>query len=266
MNKKIGFIGGGNMGGTMMSGLVKTGAFLPEDVIVYDTYRPAAEKLVSRLGILPADSAEDLVDAAQILVLAVKPQVLPSMLEGISDKITKDKLVVSIAAGVTLSRLEGLLSKEHKIVRVMPNTPAMVGEGMAGVCTNPNVTEEEKQEVLTIFGCFGKAEPVPEKLIDAVVGVSGSSPAYVYMFIEALADGAVMEGMPRSQAYTFAAQAVLGSAKMVLESGKHPGELKDMVCSPAGTTIEAVKALEDGAFRALVMDAVHVAAEKNRNM
>ena len=137
---------------------------------------------------------------------------------------------------------------------------------MSGICVNANVTDCEKQQILEIFGCFGKAELIPEKLIDAVVGVSGSSPAYVYMFIEALADGAVAEGMPRSMAYTFAAQAVLGSAKMVLESGRHPGDLKDMVCSPAGTTIEAVRTLEEGKFRATVMNAVHTAAEKNRNM
>lgn len=264
--KKIGFIGGGNMGSAMMSGIVKTGVRCPEDVMVYDVYAPALEKLKAELSVNTTDSVEELIGASEIIVLAVKPQVLPAVLKAHSAKITADKLVISIAAGVTLTRLTELLSEAHKIVRVMPNTPAMVGEGMSGICVNENVTAEEKQEVLEMFQCFGKAELVPEKLIDAVVGVSGSSPAYVYMFIEALADGAVREGMPRSQAYTFAAQAVLGSAKMVLESGKHPGELKDMVCSPAGTTIDAVAALEESGMRAAVMNAVHVAAEKNRNM
>lgn len=266
MNQKIGFIGGGNMGGAMMSGIVKTGVCKPENVMVYDVYAPTLERLHNDLGVCTTSDMEELIATAQVIVLAVKPQVLPSVLEQYAAKITTDKLVISIAAGITLGRLTGLLSENHKIVRVMPNTPAMVGEGMAGICVNPNVTAEEKEEVLEMFSCFGKAELVPEKLIDAVVGVSGSSPAYVYMFIEALADGAVAEGMPRAQAYTFAAQAVLGSAKMVLESGKHPGELKDMVCSPAGTTIEAVRTLEEGGFRATVMNAVHVAAEKNRNM
>lgn len=264
--KTIGFIGGGNMGGAMMAGLVNTQTFTPDHVIASDVYRPALDRLHEELGIRVTENVQELVEAAQIIVLSVKPQILPSVVEQVADRIGTDKLVISIAAGVTLDRLTGLLSDQHKIVRVMPNTPAMVGEGMAGICTNGNVSEEEKQQILQIFNCFGKAELVPEKLIDAVVGVSGSSPAYVYMFIEALADGAVAEGMPRAQAYKFAAQAVLGSAKMVLESGKHPGELKDMVCSPAGTTIEAVKALEEGAFRAVVMDAVHTAAEKNRNM
>lgn len=266
MNQKIGFIGGGNMGGAMMSGIVKTGVCNAEDVMVYDVYAPTLEKLHNTLGVSTTTSVEDLIETVQVIILAVKPQVLPTVLEQYGKKITTDQLVISIAAGITLGRLTDLLSENHKIVRVMPNTPAMVGEGMAGICVNQNVSEEEKAEVMEMFSCFGKAEFVLEKLMDAVVGVSGSSPAYVYMFIEALADGAVAEGMPRTQAYTFAAQAVLGSAKMVLESGKHPGELKDMVCSPAGTTIEAVRTLEESGFRATVMNAVHVAAEKNRNM
>ena len=266
MKQKIGFIGGGNMGSAMMTGLVKTGVCAPEQVIVFDVYEPTLERLQKELGIQTTNQVKSLIQEADMIVLAVKPQVLPSVLEKHGSAITTDQVVISIAAGITLDRLTGLLSDQHKLVRVMPNTPAMVGEGMAGICTNANVTEEERAEVLEIFNCFGKAELIPEKLIDAVVGVSGSSPAYVYMFIEALADGAVREGMPRAQAYKFAAQAVLGSAKMVLESGKHPGELKDMVCSPAGTTIEAVYALEKSQMRAAVMEAVHIAAEKNRTM
>lgn len=266
MNQRIGFIGGGNMGGAMMSGIVKTGVCKPEQVMVFDVYAPTLEKLNRELGIQTTDKVETLIECSDIIVLAVKPQVLPAVLEEHGAKITADKLVISIAAGITMERLTNWLTASHKIVRVMPNTPAMVGEGMSGICPNSNVSESEKAEILEIFNCFGKAEFVPEKLIDAVVGVSGSSPAYVYMFIEALADGAVREGMPRPQAYKFAAQAVLGSAKMVLESGLHPGALKDMVCSPAGTTIEAVYALEKGGMRAAVMDAVHISAEKNRNM
>lgn len=151
------------------------------------------------------------------------------------------------------------------MVRAMPNTPALVGAGMAGLCVNEHVTEAEKEHAYAIFGSFGKAEFVPERLMDAVVGVSGSAPAYICLFIEALADGAVLEGMPRNQAYTFAQQVVYGTAKMALESGKHPGELKDMVCSPGGTTIAAVKTLEEHGFRAAVINAVSTAAEKNRN-
>ena len=148
----------------------------------------------------------------------------------------------------------------------MPNTPAMVGEGMASISPNVNVTEEETADVVAIFSSFGKAVVTDEKLIDAVCGLSGSGPAYVYMFIEALADGAVREGMPRQMAYTFAAQTVLGSAKMVLETGRHPGALKDDVCSPGGTTIEAVRTLEESGFRAAAMNAVIASAEKNKNL
>ena len=266
MRKRIGFLGGGNMGSAMMAGIVKAGVCEPTDVWVYDRHASKREKLHAELGVSMADGIDDLITQSEVLVLAIKPQVLPAVLKQYRAQITADKLIISIAAGITLTQLEELLSDQHRIVRVMPNTPAMVGEGMSGICINEKVTEAEQQEVLELFACFGKAELVPEKLIDAVVGVSGSSPAYVYLFIEALADGAVAEGMPRSKAYTFAAQAVLGSAKMVLESGRHPAELKDMVCSPAGTTIEAVRTLEEKGFRAAVMDAVHTAAEKNSTM
>lgn len=266
MKHTIGFIGGGNMGGAMIGGLIQSKLYAPEEVLVYDVYQRAVDGLKEKFHIVGTSDLNLLIKEAKTIVLSVKPQVLPQVLEEVGEKIAKDKLVISIAAGITLDRLEKMLSKDHKIVRVMPNTPALVGAGMAGISTNANVSEEDKQVALEIFRSFGEAELVPEKLIDAVVGVSGSSPAYVYMFIEALADGAVMEGMPRAQAYTFAAQAVLGSAKMVLDTKKHPGELKDMVCSPAGTTIDAVKSLEENGFRAAVMEAVHVVAEKNRNM
>ena len=176
-------------------------------------------------------------------------------------------MVVSIAAGKTIAFIEnGLGSSEVKIVRCMPNTPALVGEGCTGVCANKNVEKEELEQVLALIRSFGVAEAVPESLMDVVVGVSGSSPAYVFMFIEAMADQAVAAGMPRKQAYQFAAQAVLGSAKMVLETGMHPGELKDMVCSPGGTTIQAVKVLEEKGMRAAVMDAMEACIEKSRQL
>ena len=173
---------------------------------------------------------------------------------------------MTLAPGKTLEWLEEQFGKPVKIVRTMPNTPALVGEGMTAACPNQYVTQEEKEYILKILSAFGKVEVVPERLIDAVVAVSGSSPAYVFMLIEAMADAAVAEGMPRPQAYEFAAQAVYGSAKMVLETGKHPGELKDMVCSPAGTTIEAVRVLEKEGFRSSVMEAMKVCADVSRNL
>ena len=175
--------------------------------------------------------------------------------------------MVSIAAGRTLGYLKEAFGRpELKIVRCMPNTPALVLEGCTGICAGDEVPEEDLEKVVTLMESFGKASVVPERLMDVVVGVSGSSPAYVFMFIEAMADEAVAAGMPRKQAYEFAAQSVLGSAKMVLETEKHPGELKDMVCSPGGTTIEAVKVLEEKGMRAAVMDAMEACIEKSRSM
>ncbi len=200
------------------------------------------------------------------MILAVKPQFFEGMIAEIKGAVGEDKLVISIAPGKTMEWLMDHFGKEMKLVRCMPNTPALVGEGCTGFCTYSMVTEEEQETARKILESFGKAYPVPENLMDTVVGVSGSSPAYVFMFIEAMADEAVAEGMPRALAYEFAAQAVLGSAKMVLETGKHPGELKDMVCSPAGTTIQAVKVLEEKGFRAAVMDAMEACIEKSRNL
>ena len=203
---------------------------------------------------------------SDILVLSVKPQVYPAVIKEIRDEVSSEQIIVTIAAGVYMEAAERQFGKEVKIVRVMPNTPALVGEGMSGLCCNEYVTEEEFDLVHKIFESFGKAEKITENLMDAVVGVSGSGPAYVYMFIEAMADAAVAQGLPRKQAYTFAAQTLLGSAKMVLETGQHPGELKDAVCSPAGTTIEAVNVLEKKGMRSAVIEAVTAAAKKNHQL
>ena len=176
-------------------------------------------------------------------------------------KINENTIIVSIAAGQSLEKMSAAFGKDKiKLIRVMPNTPALVGEGMSAVAPNGNITEEELKTVLDIFSSFGKAETISENLMDTVTAVSGSSPAYVFMFIEAMADAAVLAGMPRKQAYEMAAQAVLGSAKMILETGKHPGELKDMVCSPGGTTLEAVRVLEGHGLRSSVFEAVKACA------
>lgn len=266
MKKTIGFYGTGNMGQAMIKGLIKANVYSPENIWIYDTYQPISEKLSKEFKVKNAQSPQELAKNSQVIIFAVKPYILPSLLTELSSELTVNQLIISVAAGVTIESIEGILSTSHKIIRVMPNTPVLVGEGMSAIAYNNNVNTIEKETVLNIFNSFGKAEMVTEKLIDAVVGVSGSSPAYVYMFIEALADGAVLEGMPRQQAYEFAAQTVLGSAKMVLETGKHPGELKDMVTSPGGTTIEAVKVLEDQGFRSAIINAVHSAAKRNSEM
>lgn len=262
---KLGFIGTGNMAGAIMGGIIQKGIFRPEQIIGADISEAGRQKAKETYGI---EVTEDNRKAAtaEVLILSVKPQFYADAIAEIRDCIRDDQLVITIAPGKTLPWLEEQFGKRVKIVRTMPNTPALVGEGMTAACVNQYVTEEEKAYALKILDSFGKVELVPEHLIDAVVAVSGSSPAYVFMFIEAMADAAVAEGMPRTQAYEFAAQAVYGSAKMVLETGKHPGELKDMVCSPAGTTIEAVRILEKKGFRSAVIEAMRACADVSRRL
>ena len=201
---------------------------------------------------------------ADLLILAVKPFYYQEVIAEIKDSVRQETVVVSITPGKTLAWLEEQFGRPMRLVRTMPNTPALVGEAMSCVCGGSQAGPEDVEMVCRVFEGFGKTEIVTEELIDVVVGASGSAPAYVFLFIEAVADGAVAEGMSRAQAYRFAAQAVLGSAKMVLETGIHPGQLKDMVCSPRGTTIEAVGVLEEKGFRSAVMEAVRACIRKSR--
>lgn len=262
---KLGFIGTGNMAGAIMGGIIRNGVLKPEEIIGSDILEAGREKVHSLYGICVTDDNKEAAKA-EIVVLSVKPQYYEQTIAQIRDEITDEQVIVTLAPGKTLEWLQGQFGKDVKIVRTMPNTSAMVGAGMTAACANALVTKEELEKVLTILRSFGEVEVVSEHLIDAVVSASGSSPAYVFMMIEAMADAAVADGMPRPQAYKFAAQAVMGSAKMVLETGKHPGELKDMVCSPAGTTIEAVQVLEERGFRSAIIEAMRVCAEKSRNM
>lgn len=263
---KLGFIGTGNMAGAIMGGIIKNKIFYPGEIIGSDISEAGRERVKDTYGINVTDDNRRAASEAEVLVLSVKPQFYAETIAQIKDCVSEDQLIITIAPGKTLSWLEEQFGKPVKIIRTMPNTPALVGEGMTAACANEYVTEEEKTYAMKILGAFGKVELVPERLIDAVVAVSGSSPAYVFMFIEAMADAAVAEGMPRAQAYQFAAQAVYGSAKMVLETGKHPAELKDMVCSPAGTTIEAVRVLEKKGFRSAVMEAMKACADVSRSL
>ncbi len=265
-NRKIGFIGLGNMATAIIGGMLEKGIVKAEDVIGADKSEAAVKAIADRYNIAATCDNREVVKSANVLILAVKPQFMTGVIDEIKDLITDDILIISIAAGKTIQNITDMFGKEIRLVRCMPNTPALVLEGCTGACRNDKVTDEEMEYVMQLLSSFGKASEITENLIDAVVGVSGSAPAYVFLFIEAMADAAVAAGMPRKQAYEFAAQAVLGSAKMVLETGKHPGELKDMVCSPAGTTIEAVKVLEEKGFRGAVMDAVEACVEKSRNM
>ena len=263
---KIGFIGCGNMATAMIKGILDSGKVAADHMTASAHSEKTREKIKNELGICVSQTNTDVVSFADVVFLAVKPQYYEEVIEEIRNDIRTNQIIVTIAPGKTLAWLGEKLGSEVKIIRTMPNTPAMVKEGMMGMCRNHLVTEEEMRQVKEICESFGKAEEVPESLIDVVVGVSGSSPAYVFMFIEAMADAAVADGMPRAQAYKFAAQAVLGSAKMVLETGKHPGELKDMVCSPGGTTIEAVRVLEEKGMRSAVIEASKACVKKGREM
>ncbi len=266
MNKAIGIIGCGNMGRGIMEGVLKNDTAKADKIFIYDKDSVKTHEIGKSLGVRVSENSLKLMEDADVVILAVKPNIYKVVLEEIRGAVRKDQIIVTIAAGINLAFVEGILGEDKHIVRTMPNTPALVGEGMTAIVPGKGSREEDLQTVVEIFSGIGKVEVVPEYLIDAVIGISGSSPAYVYMFIEAMADGAVLAGMPRDKAYRFAAQAVLGSAKMVLESGKHPGELKDMVCSPGGTTIDAVISLERNGFRGVVVNAVEACIKKSRDM
>jgi len=262
MNKKIGFIGCGNMGQAMIGGIVKSGITLAENIMVSDKNEGFLNKVKEELGVLTSADNLEVASFSDILVLAVKPNIYGSVIKEISSSVKEDVVVVTIAAGISIDFVERSFGRDMKVIRTMPNTPALVGEGMTALSKNCRVSAEELVEVLNIFQSFGKTEVIEEKLMDSIPAISGSSPAYVFMMIEALADGAVLRGMPRDKAYKFAAQAVYGSAKMVLKTGEHPGVLKDKVCSPGGTTIEAVYSLEMNNFRGSIISAMESCTKK----
>ncbi len=262
---KIGFIGCGNMATAMIGGILGKQLVAAEDLMASSKSEKTRNRIKNELGIQAADNKE-VAAASDILILAVKPIYMEEVIREIRGAVRQKTIVVTLAPGKTIDWLEETFHTTVKLIRTMPNTPALVGEGMTAMCPNDEVTREELKKVITVFESFGKVQVVSEPMIDVVTGVSGSSPAYVFMFIEAMADAAVADGMPRAQAYEFAAQSVLGSAKMVLETGKHPGELKDMVCSPGGTTIEAVRVLEEKGLRSAVFEAQKACVKKARGL
>lgn len=263
---KVGFIGAGNMASAVIGGAIRSGYLAPENIYVSNAHKDKAIAVAQLYGINPAESNLDLVEKCNVIILSVKPHVYGTVLDEIKDHIKKDTLIVTIAAGVTLSYVKSFLKNDIKVIRTMPNTPALVGEGMTAITYTPSVEDEDVDFVKGLFSSFGLVEVLDEKLIDAFSSVSGSSPAFVDMFIEAMADAGVQLGLPRSKCYLMAAQAVMGTAKMVIDTGKHPGELKDMVCSPSGTTIEGVRMLEKMGLRSAVMEAVIASAEKAKQM
>ena len=245
---KFGFIGMGNMGYAMLSGALKT--FSNSEIIFSTPNKEKCERICSETGVRFAESNAECANNAKYIILAVKPQMYNTVLKNIENVVTEESVVISIAPGITIDSIKKTLGNNIRIVRAMPNTPALIGEGMTGVSYNQSeYSFEERDDIDKFFNSFGKVVYVNENQMDAIVCASGSSPAYVYMFIEALADSVVKYGIKRDDAYKLVAQTVLGSAKMVLETGEHPGVLKDNVCSPGGTTIQGVAALEEFGLR-----------------
>lgn len=266
MNRKIGIIGCGNMGRAMLSALLKSSDISNDDIIVSTKRENSAEKIRNDFKVKTTLVNSEVAEKSNILFLAVKPNFFKEVIEEIKDKINNDTIIISIAAGITISQIEEWFGKDIKLVRSIPNTPALVGEGMSAICPNKNITSDELNYVGKLYNSFGKYEILEEKDFHAFIALCGSSPAYVFMFIEAMADAGVKLGIPRAKAYKLVEQSVLGSAKLALETGKHPGVLKDEVCSPSGTTIDAVIDLERNGLRSTVISAVEKCAEKSKNM
>ena len=263
---KLGLIGTGNMASAIIGGIIKKQMVSADDIIGSDKSEQGRQRAKEQFGIYVTEDNKEVAEKSEVLILAVKPQFYATVIEEIRDVIREEQIVITIAPGKTLAWLGQQFGKKVKIVRTMPNTPALVGEGMTAMCPNEHMTTEGTDYVKTLLESFSRVEIISEHLMDVVVSTSGSSPAYVFMMIEAMADAAVSGGMSRQQAYQFAAQAVLGSAKMVLETGMHPGELKDMVCSPGGTTIEAVRTLEECGFRTAIIEAMKACEDKSKSM
>ncbi|MDD3168469.1 MAG: pyrroline-5-carboxylate reductase [Eubacteriales bacterium] len=264
---KIGFIGTGNMGTAIIKGYLSAYTDAAKNLLAYDKDADKLKILCDALGIAGCSSMDQLMEQSDVIVLAVKPNIFDRVIPEISVHYRPGQVLVSIAAGISMSYIEKLMQKNDvKLVRVMPNTPAMVNEGMSALCRNQLITDEEFEPVLELFRSIGRAEVIGEELIDTIIGVSGSSPAYTYLYIEALIDAAVSNGMDKEQAKIFAGQAVLGAAKMVLETGIDPVTLRVNVCSPGGTTIEAVNALLNNGFQDNVAEAFQAAVDKSKAM
>lgn len=263
---KLGFIGAGNMGSAMMKGILSSGLIKAGDIYMSDVNRRKLEALKEENGVNIVSCNRELVEKSDVIILAVKPNMAKEVLEPLKELIDDKKLLITIILGLPIKFYRRILGDGLKIIRTMPNTPALIGEGMILMSYDSAVGEEDIKTAKMLLESLGKVEVLDEKLMSEVTAVTGSSPAYVYMFIEAMADAAVRSGIPRNLAYELAAQAVAGSAKMVLRTGKHPSILKDEVCSPAGSTIEAVAALEKHGFRYAIMDAMEECTKKAREV
>ena len=264
--KNVGFIGGGNMAAALVKGLLNAKVVPPANVIVSDVKADRLKFLHDTHGVTTTQDNHELVKKCDVVVLAVKPQVFDKVLDAVGGDFRPDQLLISVAAGVPVSAMEARLPPNARVVRSMPNTPATVDAGATAIAPGTHATEQDLEIARSLFAAVGRVVTLDESLLDAVTGLSGSGPAYVMLMIEALADGGVKVGLHRDTALLLAAQTVFGSAKLLLETGEHPGRLKDMVTSPGGTTIEGLHELEKGKFRGTVMSAVRAASDKSKKL
>ncbi|NLK25918.1 MAG: pyrroline-5-carboxylate reductase [Euryarchaeota archaeon] len=263
MSKKFGFIGAGNMAEALMKGLISSGEATPQEIIASEIVPARRDQIAKDLGVTTVPDNKGVAMEAKVIVLAVKPNIIALVLDELKNLLTPEHLIISIAAGVKISFIESHLNEGVRVIRVMPNQPCLVGASASGFALGTSARKEDKELVQRILDSVGVAFALEEKLLDAVTGLSGSGPAYVYIMIEAMADGGVLAGLPRDVSMTLAAQTVLGAAKTVLETKGHPAQFKDMVTSPAGTTIEGVRVLEEAAVRGAFIEAVEAGARKS---
>lgn len=262
-DRRIGFVGAGRMATALAKGWINANLLSPDQILASDPFAPAREQFEKVTGSAAKAESLEVISQSDVLFLAVKPQIMDEVLTAIQEEVKPEHLVVSIAAGVTLDRLQSGLREQRRLIRVMPNTPCLVGASASGYCPTPGATENDIQLVDDLLNAVGKAFRLPERLLDAVTGLSGSGPAFVAILIEAMADGGVRMGLPREVALPLAAQTVLGTARMVLEESLHPAALKDMVTSPGGTTIAGLHELERSGARAAMMDAIEAATQRS---
>ncbi len=263
---KVGFIGGGAMAGALLTGLVNSGRVTPANLYVSDISEERLNFLKESLKVNIFTDNRETARLSDVIVIALKPNVVMPVVKSIASEITANKTVISIAAGVNINSLESILGRDIPVVRVMPNTPALVGAGASAVSAGSKAERKDVDRALAIFNAVGRAVEVPESMMDAVTGLSGSGPAYMFILLEALADAGVRMGLPRDVALLLSAQTMFGSAKMALELGQHPGQLKDMVTTPGGTTIEGLFVLEGYGLRSMFMEAVEAATERSKRL
>jgi len=264
--KKIGFVGAGNMAEAMIKGLLHSGASRPENILASDVRKDRLNFISELFEVSVCEQNPDTVDQADLVVLAVKPQIMQTVLIELGDHLDTSKLVISIAAGVPLATIESHLNKDLRLIRAMPNIAALVLESATAICPGKHASQDDLKLAKAIFDSIGKTVIIEEGLMDAVTGLSGSGPAYLFLIIDAMADAGVKVGLSRDNALTLSAQTVLGAAKLLIETGEHPGRLKDMVTSPGGTAIAGLHTLEEGGLRTTLINAVEVASRRSREL